>query len=72
MPNLSVASPVRLASSAFDLLSFFLLQDEAVEPYLQRHPYTIEVKERVMPGRDIIDPLLLTRKAQFVRKENDI
>ena len=37
-------------SSAFDPLSLFLLQDEAVEPYLQRHPYTFEVQERVMPG----------------------
>ena len=37
-------------SSAFDLLSLFLLQDEAVEPYL-RHPYTFEVQERVMPGQ---------------------
>ena len=36
-------------SSAFDLLSLFILQDESVEPYLQRHPYTFEVQERVMP-----------------------
>jgi hypothetical protein len=37
-------------SSAFDLLSLFLLQDEAVEPYLQRDPYTFEVQERDMAG----------------------
>ena len=37
-------------SSAFDLLSLFLLQDEAVEPYLQRDPYSFEDEERVMPG----------------------
>ena len=37
-------------SSVFDLLSLFLLQDEAVEPYLQRDPYTFEGEERVMPG----------------------
>ena len=45
--------------SAFDLLSCFLLQDEAVEPYLQRHPYTFEVQELVMPGRAMAGPLLL-------------
>ena len=60
VPNLSVANPVRLASSAFYLVSFFLLQDEVLEPYLQRHTYTFEVQERVMPGRDIRHPLLLT------------
>ena len=46
--------------SAFDLLSCFLLQDKAVEPYLQRHPYAFEVQERVMPGLTMARPLLLT------------
>ena len=61
VPNLSVANPLWLASSAFDLLSVFLLQDEAVEPYLQRHRYTFEVQERVMPGWTKRAPLLLTQ-----------
>ena len=47
--------------SAFDFLYCFLLLDEAVEPYLQRHPYTFEVQERVMPGATQVRPLLLIR-----------
>ena len=59
VPNLSLAYTVSLMSSAFDLLSCFLLQDEAVEPYLERHTYNFEVQERVMPGWTKRDPLLL-------------
>ena len=31
----------------------------AVDPYLQRHPYANEVQERVMPGPGMADHLLL-------------
>ena len=51
--------------SAFDFLSCFLLHDEAVEPYLQRHPYTFEVQERVMPGATQRAPFLLTLKKEL-------
>ena len=52
--------------SAFDFLSCFLLHEEAVDPYLQRHPYTFEVQERVMPGATQRAPLLLRFTALFL------
>ena len=45
--------PICRESSEARVVGFrpsFLLQDEAVEPYLQRHPYTFEVQERVRIG----------------------
>ena len=49
--------PVRLASLCFRPSFLIVLQDETVEPYLQRHAYTFEVEERVKPGATTSRPL---------------